>query len=253
MNHTDINRQDVKRANRCFYDAVADQYEEIDGRRSPAMEAWLRKNLLALKERTGPGNFLDLGAGSGLAARCAKGIFKTIVGLDLSPGLLIQNHHAFDLAVAADVDHLPFSDQSFDVITSFAVLHHLYDYERLVSECSRILRPGGIFYSDHDMDVSFYKRFRIPLTVYRKYNDACERYRQASVEVTRELYELTEYHENGVDTNRILSRFEEAGLQVEKKFHWYGLHPVTDTMFGTRGLKQGWAPVVSILATKAIV
>jgi len=246
----DMNRQAVKTANRCFYDAVAEHYEETDGRRSPSMEAWLRNNLLALRDKTGPGRFLDLGSGSGLAARCARGIFSPLVGLDLSPGLLALNRQVFDLAVAGDVDHLPFPDQSFDVITCFAVLHHLYDYDRLVNECARILRPGGIFYSDHDMDASFYKRFRLPLKVYRTYHDACARYRKASAEITRELYELTEYQENGVETNRIVSLFEETGLQVEKTFHWYGLTPVTDTLFGTKTLKQGWAPISSILATK---
>ncbi len=43
----------VKRANRELYDLVADRYEDVDGRRSPELEAWLRGTLGGLAERTG--------------------------------------------------------------------------------------------------------------------------------------------------------------------------------------------------------
>ena len=36
---------DVKRANRRLYDAVADAYEAIDGRRDATLSAWIRSRL----------------------------------------------------------------------------------------------------------------------------------------------------------------------------------------------------------------
>ena len=38
MNRNKVTEQCVKAANRQLYDAVADRYEEIDGRRSPRLE-----------------------------------------------------------------------------------------------------------------------------------------------------------------------------------------------------------------------
>jgi len=46
----------------------------------------------------------------------------------------------------ADMRHLPFVDSSFDVVTSRAAIHNLYekqDRARAVSEIARVLKPGG--------------------------------------------------------------------------------------------------------------
>lgn len=45
----------------------------------------------------------------------------------------------------ADATRLPYGDESFDVVTSFLMLHHVLEWERAVSEASRVLRPGGTF------------------------------------------------------------------------------------------------------------
>lgn len=45
----------------------------------------------------------------------------------------------------ADATRLPYGDESFDVVTSFLMLHHVIDWESAVSEASRVLRPGGMF------------------------------------------------------------------------------------------------------------
>jgi ubiquinone/menaquinone biosynthesis C-methylase UbiE len=241
--------QSVKAANRQFYDAVADRYEEIDGRRLPTLEAWLRKNLSGIRQRTPGGYLLDIGTGSGLVTRCAEGLFEARVGIDLSSRILAANRKAFDLGVTADVDGLPFADNSFDAITCFAVLHHLYTFEGLVSEAARVLRPGGIFYCDHDMDATFSKRFRLLLLFYRKFHNSRSKYRRASEEITQELYDMTEWQENGVDSLGFIRLLERAGFSVETKFHWFGLSPTLDKLRGTRSQGHGWAPLLSVVAT----
>jgi SAM-dependent methyltransferase len=39
----------------------------------------------------------------------------------------------------------PLDDASFDVILCLSVLEHLWDPELMLSECRRLLRPGGVF------------------------------------------------------------------------------------------------------------
>jgi ubiquinone/menaquinone biosynthesis C-methylase UbiE len=248
MERNQTTAQAVKMANREFYDAVADHYEQIDGRRSPELEMWLRGNLANLCARAPGGWLLDIGAGSGLVTRCAEGLFPQRVGVDLSPRILAAHRAYFDWGAAADVEHLPFRDASFDVVTCFAVLHHLYDFDALVSEVRRVLRSGGMFYSDHDMDRGFSRRFRIPLSVYRKFRNARAKYQRASKTITPELYDLTEWQEEGVDAVRLIGLLRQAGFTVEARFHWFGLIPTLDRLVGTNFRGRGWSPLLSIVA-----
>lgn len=61
---------------------------------------------------------------------------------------LLAYHHPID------VEQLPFADDSFDFVCSFAVLEHVRNHERAVKELTRITRQGGINFhriitSDH--------------------------------------------------------------------------------------------------------
>ncbi|RJP23238.1 MAG: class I SAM-dependent methyltransferase [Candidatus Abyssobacteria bacterium SURF_5] len=243
-------RSRVKMANRRLYDAIAGAYEEIDGRRSPRLEMWLRGKLENLRRSAPGGRLLDIGSGSGFVTRCAESLFSLRVGTDMSSGILVANSQAFDAGVAADVDHLPFSDGSFDVVTCFAVLHHLYSFDDLVMEAARVLKPGGLFYSDHDIDSLFCRRFRLPLAVYRRLRDSGSKYREASEQITDELYHLAEWQEKGINASSLASLFANAGFSVESSFHWFGLASITDRVFGERLSRHGWAPLVSLTCRK---
>lgn len=43
----------------------------------------------------------------------------------------------------ADATRLPFSDNTFDCIYSFGVIHHIPEAERVLAEVHRVLKPGG--------------------------------------------------------------------------------------------------------------
>jgi SAM-dependent methyltransferase len=47
-----------------------------------------------------------------------------------------------DLRVA-DAEHLPFADETFDVVYSYGVMHHSPDTARCLREAQRVLKPGG--------------------------------------------------------------------------------------------------------------
>jgi len=82
---------------------------------------------------------LNCGCGSG----GQKDIFGPSIGMDIS----FENIRSFIKAggqgVVADMEFLPFKDQTFDMVYGFGILHHLSDIKKGVSEAARVLKNGG--------------------------------------------------------------------------------------------------------------
>ena len=213
------------------------------------MTDWLRSNLERLAREHGNGVLLDIGSGAGVITRAAMGIFHRTIALDLSPRLLAESGEIATHRISADADALPIASESVDVVTCFAVLHHLFDTSLLALEVSRVLRPGGGFWSDHDMDALFHDRFRWPLGVYRRLRGAKRKYTEATA-VDDATYELAEIHESGVPSDAVTQRFEVAGMRPVATYHWFGLTPLTNRVFGERECARGWAPLLRLHATK---
>lgn len=92
---------------------------------------------------------LEIGCGIGSDSRYISKRGSNITSLDLS----FDNVH-FSLkgmevlglqgkGVNADAEHLPFKDNSFDVVYSFGVLHHTLDTQKAINEVYRVLKPKG--------------------------------------------------------------------------------------------------------------
>jgi ubiquinone/menaquinone biosynthesis C-methylase UbiE len=250
MNATVIMHGLVKQANRRLYDSVAGQYEAIDGRRSPELFGWIRSRLGALAHSAGDNVLADLGSGSGVVCRAAAGVFRKRIALDLSPLILNEAGQVAEMKLAADIDAIPLANQSADAITCFAVLHHLYDTSALAQEIARVLRPGGMFWSDHDMDWDFYRRFRWPLAIYRKIVGADRRYTSSNTGVDADTYKLAEIRQTGVHGGEFVDQLRSAGLDVVAERHWYGLTSLTNTLFGKYVWPTGCAPLLRVLARK---
>jgi SAM-dependent methyltransferase/uncharacterized protein YbaR (Trm112 family) len=99
----------------------------------------------------GSGRFLDVGSNWGRWTIAAARAGFTAVGVDPSLGAIraarrvaSQLSTPVDLVVA-DARHLPFPDQSFDVVFSYSVLQHLSpaDVQASIAECARVLKPNG--------------------------------------------------------------------------------------------------------------
>ncbi|REJ76268.1 MAG: class I SAM-dependent methyltransferase [Acidobacteria bacterium] len=45
-----------------------------------------------------------------------------------------------------DAERIEAADNSFDAVFDFGIIHHIPNWEKSVSEISRVLRPGGYFY-----------------------------------------------------------------------------------------------------------
>jgi predicted TPR repeat methyltransferase len=95
------------------------------------------------------GRAIDLGCGTGLAARAFAPITDEIVGIDLSPKMIERARATglyAELVVAEVVDGLKCrADASADLILAADVMIYVHDMAPLLTEVARVLTPGGMF------------------------------------------------------------------------------------------------------------
>ena len=86
-------------------------------------------------------------AGLSLNCGCGRGgqeeIFGPSIGMDISLENIQSLVRRGGQGVVADMEFLPFKDQTFDLVYGFGILHHLSDIKRGVSEATRVLKNGG--------------------------------------------------------------------------------------------------------------
>jgi SAM-dependent methyltransferase len=95
---------------------------------------------------TGRERALDSGCGAGALAFALAPLVQEVVGVDSSPDLLAaarERAPANCELVEGDVTALPFEYGSFDLAGCARVLHHVRRPELVMSELSRVTRPGG--------------------------------------------------------------------------------------------------------------
>lgn len=127
---------------------------------------------------------LDIGCATGrLLYKLAERGFTNLSGVDLAPRIIEVAHKKLspfkinlNLKTADSEDHLPWPDNSFDVITLTGVIHHFYRLHDALQEASRVLDKSGkliiwdpwfqaiirqivnswLYFFPHDGDYKFY-------------------------------------------------------------------------------------------------
>ena len=127
----------------------AARYGEADPYSSTFAYSRKRLDLLLddyLPATAAPLRLLDVGCGTGhqLARWSAAGY--DVAGVDGSDAMLAEarrNNPDAELQ-QAEVELLPFGDETFERVTSLEVLRYLPDPGRSIKEMARVLRPGGV-------------------------------------------------------------------------------------------------------------
>jgi len=120
----------------------------------PAFKARLRafEECLAGRDLHGQ-EWLDAGCGSGTLARYLAEAGACVLGVDAAEEMItmareLARHHKHSRQLRfehiATIAHLPLADQSLDGILCSSVLEYVPDAAPCLSECARVLRPGGL-------------------------------------------------------------------------------------------------------------
>jgi ubiquinone/menaquinone biosynthesis C-methylase UbiE len=102
---------------------------------------------------------VDIGCGPGNVYAALKECMGTphlMIGVDVSAGGLKTAESLGYTPVLADAQDLPFIDGFADIVTLNATLHHCDDMEKVLREAARLVRPGGLLLTDHDLQRSMW-------------------------------------------------------------------------------------------------
>ncbi|MBP7738236.1 MAG: 3-demethylubiquinone-9 3-O-methyltransferase [Spirochaetes bacterium] len=97
---------------------------------------------------------LDLGCGGGILSEDLSRIGLRVTGVDPSgESLAVAREHAARGGLSIDYltssgEKLPFGDGSFDMVFCCDVLEHVSDLGKVISEISRVIKTGGVFFFD---------------------------------------------------------------------------------------------------------
>lgn len=118
----------------------------------PEMRAEWERNFWEYMHPHTPESFrgkrvLDAGCGNGRHTYYAAQSNAEVWAVDICSAVEVAKHntrlHNNVYVAQADIHHLPFEPESFDLIYSLGVLHHLPDPESAFRNLLRYLKPGG--------------------------------------------------------------------------------------------------------------
>ncbi len=138
-------KQELVRA--CFYDDPPDKSAE---RFYHSTEWKAVQQLLAPVHK---GKVLDIGAGRGVSSYAFARDGWSVTALEPDPSSVVGAgaiqqviQPGLDITINEERgEHLPFADDSFDLVYGRAVLHHADDLPSLCQEAGRVLKSGGVF------------------------------------------------------------------------------------------------------------
>jgi len=138
-----------------MFDTISENYDGLNRVISLGSDIKWRKKVIAMIAAKKPQHILDIATGTGdLAIKFAETIpAKSIVGLDLSEGMLSMARKKVDQTpladkitfVKGDSEALPFKDNTFDAITVSFGVRNFQNLETGLAEIYRVLKKDGIF------------------------------------------------------------------------------------------------------------
>jgi len=99
------------------------------------------------------GTFLEIGCGTGRMTEFISGIYRKVIGIDISGEMIKQAKERINPLIniefkETDGSTIPLKDNTVDIAFSYLVFQHFKErsmVEKNFEEVYRVLKPGGIF------------------------------------------------------------------------------------------------------------
>lgn len=181
-----INKFESIQKNIIIHNKIAKEYEKKHGEIYNEVEQErLRLSLkMAIsnietegKEKT----VMDFGCGAGNLTNKLTEFGCDVLACDVSQGFLdLINSRIYSQNVKTqklngiNLSEVP--NESVDMVATYSVLHHVPDYLEIIHEFSRVLKPGGVIYIDHEpseeywLNINIYSIFKNEMSKFIKIN-----------------------------------------------------------------------------------
>lgn len=157
----DTNNEKIIEANKLLHSKLAFDYNKSEPHFSS-------ENIIAVKKRLTEycglkkGNkALDLGCGTGFMINILKNYFDNITGIDVTQNMLDQVDRESRCKINlinCDTGTVDLPKCSYDLVTAYSFLHHLYDIKPTIETAYKALRNDGCFYADLDPNFYFWEK-----------------------------------------------------------------------------------------------
>ncbi|TWD92369.1 ubiquinone/menaquinone biosynthesis C-methylase UbiE [Neobacillus bataviensis] len=116
------------------------------------------QKLIEMAEVTGKEELLDVATGGGHTANAFAPLVKRVTAVDLTQEMLTAaekfvkgNGNQNVEFIKGDAENLPFSNDTFDVVTCRIAPHHFPNINEFIKEVFRVLKQGGQFLLDDNV------------------------------------------------------------------------------------------------------
>jgi ubiquinone/menaquinone biosynthesis C-methylase UbiE len=261
--------QKVVNANEKLHTVLASSYNETEPHFRAENIAHVDKRLSEICSRTAARRLLDLGCGTGFIINIAKKYVQEIDGVDITEAMLRRVDRSGDAIVRlhlADTGSCFVKEGSYDVVTAYSFLHHLYDIEPTLRNAAKALRRDGEFYADLEPNFYFWKAIK-ELNSYDPYDPIVKREINAVIEkdadiqaqfrIDRDTFNHAEYGKSilgGFAHEKLAEQLLHAGFRDIKIFYYWflGQSELVNDSRRTRAEQVALADVLSEILIRGL-
>jgi SAM-dependent methyltransferase len=108
---------------------------------------------------------LEAGCGEGYGADLIASVARRVVAVDYDATTVshVRRRYPRVQVMTANLAALPMPDACVDVVVNFQVIEHLWDQPQFITECLRVLRPGGLLAISTPNRITFTPGSDVPL------------------------------------------------------------------------------------------
>jgi ubiquinone/menaquinone biosynthesis C-methylase UbiE len=235
MDHSEY--QKVVQANIDLHTRLSSDYNTCEPHFRPENVSRVEQRIQEIVQKTRAVKHLDMGCGTGFMINITRKYVDHIVGLDVTQAMLDKVDKSGPAKIELhnhDTGTFPVAENSFDIVTGYSFLHHLYDVLPTLRTACRALKPGGILYADLDPNYYFWESVH---TLKRDgvYDPIVKRevemvtYKDEDIEknfgVDKNTFNYAEYGKNikgGFKEEDITDLLKKVGFsRVEFFYHWF--------------------------------
>lgn len=233
----ETNYQKVIEANIALHSRMSDDYSTCEPHFRPENIQKVEDKLKPVIEATNAKRLLDLGCGTGFMINIAKKYVQEIHGVDVTQAMMDKVDKSGNATIVLhnhDTGSFPVEEGSFDVVTGYSFLHHLYDVVPTLQTAFKALRKGGQFYADLDPNYYFWEGVN-QLDRNGQYDGIVKReiemvtYKDEDIEknfgVDKDVFNQAEFGKNikgGFREEELVAALKNIGFtDIQFFYHWF--------------------------------